>query len=185
VTRRRLNHREDPFPRDAAGRVGHRAWLYSGDSDGNLVETVDPLAIGYTVMPINPTPAHALSQPDDGGREEEQAREGRRYRIISTLTDLERNVLRLQGRLLDKTTDRRRVLVGDVPEWTRGGYTYLPGTEEIDANGAHTVEVFGHVVEQHEPLNHAQIAEELGVTERQVRRAVETANRKIRRAEER
>lgn len=162
------------------GVIGYRRWLYSGDSKGNQFVQPDRLQVGYTIMPVRPTGPHALSYPDDGGREEAAEREGRFNRIVATLTETERTVLRLQGKIREKRLDVRRIPIGDLVEYTSGdAYTYHPGSDEIDGRGVVTVLVSAWVVEQLEPLNHVEIAKQLGITERQVRTTVERANRKM------
>lgn len=164
----------------SGGVIGYRRWLYSGDRRGNHFVQPDRLQIGYTIMPVRPTRPHALSYPDDGGREEAAEREGRFHRIIATLTDMERTVLRLQGKIREKRLDVRRIPIGDLVEYTAAdAYTYHPGSDEIDGRGIVTVLVSAWVVEQLEPLNHVEIAKQLGINVRMVRTIIERANRKM------
>lgn len=163
-----------------------RAERYSQDREGRRIQRADRHAIGYTIVPVRPTPPHALSKGIDAttSAEEHLLREGLRSRILESLTPLEAAVLRLQGKLAHQVEERLRIPAGHIAEYIRGGYTYVPGSERDESRQGlppiATIEVVGRVEVQVEGLNYAAIAERLGVSVRQVHRAVYRANRKVR-----
>lgn len=159
-----------------------RAERYSIDSTGKRLRPIPPK--DYGGVRVKETRRHALSGGVNSSQEEELVREGIRARIEASLTELEAQVLRLQGKLTIVDEDRRRVPAGDVAFYIRGGYTYVPGSDrEEERDGLPTittVEVVGEIEQQVESLNHAEVAERLQLSTRQVRRLIESANRKLR-----
>ncbi len=166
------------------GALLERAAILAVDHTG---KRIPPLPSGFEGIRCKESPPHALSNPGaEGSREEQLEREGRRANRLAELTPLESDVLRLQGKLMHKVELRVRVPSGDQHEYERDGYSLIPGSDQIEQRPGlpdiETVVMVGHEVEQQEQLDCDQVAERLGVTARQVKRAVITAHRKMRAA---
>lgn len=160
-----------------------RAQFYGFDSTGKRIGAIDRSAVGYTLIPVRESPRHALSGGSDTSTEEEAYREGLRQRIAETLSPLEREILRLQRKLVAFVEERKRIPAGELAEWIRGGYTLIPGSEDteerVNLPPITTVLVVGRVALQVEQLSHAEIAERLGIPVSRSRRLVWSANRKL------
>ena len=161
-----------------------RAAILSVDSKG---KRIPPIPAGFEGIKCKETRAHALSNPTaEETREEEMERAGRLARAQTDLSDLERGVLRLQGKLQQRVEERIRIPAGDLVHYLRDDYTLVPGSEEVVKRlglpPVSTVEVVGYEVIQVEQLDYEDMAERLCVTVRQVRRAVVSAHKKLRRA---
>jgi DNA-binding CsgD family transcriptional regulator len=159
--------------RDPSGIIGYRAWLYSGDADGNEFRALDPLSVGSTVMPVRPTPPHALSHQDDGGREERILQAAQRLRAEAGLTDLELQVLRLG---IEETYSVEIEIPSE--EATKRGLHSLG--QALDAgwllvSGSRVTKDF-----RREALTYEQRAAILGLSVWQVHRLVKSARRKLR-----
>jgi hypothetical protein len=166
------------------GALLERASILAVDSKG---KRIPPLASGFEGIRCKETRPHALSNPEsEGSREEQLEREGRRARRVEELTELERDVLRLQGKLQHRVEQRLRIAAGDLNHYLRDDYTLIPGSEQLEERAGlppvSTVLVVGYELIQVEALNYDSVAERLGVTVRQVKRAVISAHRKMRSA---
>ena len=161
-----------------------RASIIAVDSSGKKVPA---LPSGYEGIRCRETRPHALSTPAAAeSREEQMERDGRAAKHLGTLTPLEHEVLRLQGKLTSREEIRRRIPAGALAEYQRNDFTLIPGTAELEQRAGlppiETVEVVGYDVIQVDRLDYAAIAERLNLDERAVKSAVASARRKLRRA---
>ncbi len=166
------------------GAMLERASILSCDSAG---KPIPAMAREFEGVRCNETRPHALSSPGaEGSREEQLERDGRRANRVAELTDLERDVLRLQGKLQHRVEQRIRIAAGDLLRYLQDDYTLIPGSEETEERrglpSVCTLMVVGYEVIQVEQLDYDQVAERLGVTVRQVKRAVVSAHKKLREA---
>ena len=168
------------------GQLGRAANL-SIDSSGKRIPPIPP---GFDGIRCKETPPHALSSPDAEQSWEARAeRDGRAANELARLTDLEREVLKLQGKLKHRIEERRTIAAGELSSWLRDGYTLIPGSETtVEREGQPSiscVDVVGSDVIEAGKLNYEDIAERLGITYRQVNSLVSSANRKLRAAHRR
>lgn len=177
---------DDPTEFNPNGKWSfRRAWLYSGDEHSDKpFSGVDPLAIGYTIMPVHETRSYSPPRDDRESQEERVEREGRFATALAKLTDTERDVLKLQGRILERVEQRIWIIAGQLVEYQRNGYTLIPGSaytvEREGLPAVEVVEVYGYEVIAPERLDYETIGERLSLSVSQVHRAVKGANRKMR-----
>lgn len=145
-----------------------RAELYSTDSNGNPIRSVDKYAIGYTVMPVKETPRHALSTPLEE-REERIAREGETAAQLALLTDEERRILHIQSRRWMEPREVQ-VPVDQLASMLDEGWMLVRqenGTAIISGDFAMSP-------------TYEDIAHETGLSVHQVHRRVKSAHKKLR-----
>lgn len=148
-------------------------WIFHVDSRGRRIKPAPREMVGYTIVPVNPTPPHALSSPGQvSAREEDALEEGRyaRLRAAAKLSPLEDTVLELQERK-HKVTRTRTVAISELEELLDAGWVLVS-----KRNGRAKV-ARDFVDAKH---TYAEIAERLDLTERQVARVVSHARRKLR-----
>lgn len=180
-----------------------RAELYSTDSNGNPVRSVDRHSIGYSIMPVRETKPHALSTPLDT-REEKTERDGETAAKLSLLNAEERAVLDLQARRWMEPREMTVPVDGLLPllleeGWTvvrRGSLDRLVGVETVgqlidegwvligQENGLATVRLENGTAtlagDFAVHLTYEEIGERLGLSAHQVHRRVKQAHRKLR-----
>jgi hypothetical protein len=156
----------------SAGVISYRSWLYSTDETGKRVRAADRKTLGYTVMPVKPTPTHALSHPDDGSREQAMVQDGARLRTLARLTPLEEQVLELQERK-HAITRQRHIAPAELEHHLDEGWDFVRRDEET--NEVTVVREFMDVKHTYD-----EIAERLGLSVRQVERISVRARRKLR-----
>lgn len=171
--------------RSSLGGQLARAMFYSTEEFGRRKKQLerDPDLTWY-VVPCKETARHALS----GGETDQDSttfKDGMRQKIAETLTQQEREVLHLQRKLLAFVEQRIRIPAGDLEHHIKTGATLIPASEEIEQRAGlpdiTTVLIVERVQVQVDQLTQAEIAERLGITVRQCRRIVQSANRKLRR----
>jgi hypothetical protein len=168
--------------RDASGIVGYRAWLYAEDEHGTRIPATPS---NFEGMQVKETRTY-VSAPSTTREtiEERTEREGLSNRIRASLTEREVAVLKAQGKLCERLERRMEIYAGELEAYQRNGYTLIPGTAHmVEREGlpdVECVEVFGYEVEQVEKLDYQQTAELLGLTFDQVKYAVKSANKKLR-----
>lgn len=180
--------------------VSERAWRYSGNRDGTKFaapegykwgskfsakadrDVLDPHDVGYSVMPIKETKPHALSQPASY----EPIPDTAWIRSVERqeLTADEVAVLNLQAKFESFEEIRVTIASGSVVEYQRRGFTLIPGSAQLEQRAGlpdiETVQVYTRAFEQTESHSHQEIAEQLGLSVFQVRRLIQSANRKTR-----
>ena len=180
MTRRSREHPDDL--RSPSGRALYRTWVYSGSADGEDYRYGE---LGDGVIRVRETHNYAPGPTDDRESADERvAREGRYASAVAALNDVERSVLEHQGKLMRRVEFRLTIPAGELVEYQRDGYTLIPGsvtsTEAGEVPALDLVEVVGTEWVQVAQLDHDGVAERLGITVRQVRSAVTSANRKLR-----
>lgn len=171
--------------RSSSGAQLERASILSVDSKGKRILA---LPAGYEGIRCNETRPHALSSPTaEESREERAERDGRAANQIASLSDLEREVLRLQGKLKYRVEQRITIAAGELKRWLDDGYTLIPGSDSLREGKTPVtcVEVIGYEVIEVAALDYEHIAERLELTLRQVHRVVSSANKKLRAAHRR
>ena len=166
---------------DPSGIMGYRAWLYSEDENGKRIPATPR---DFDGMHVHETRSYAPPRDDRESQEERAEREGRFATALAVLTPVEREVLRLQGRILERVEQRIWIVAGQLVEYQRNGYTLIPGSARIvERDGLpdiEVVEVFGYEVIAPRRLDYERIGERLSLSVSQVHRAVKGANRKMR-----
>jgi DNA-binding CsgD family transcriptional regulator len=168
---------------DPSGRVLFRTWLYSSDRDNkDLRHSSDDL--GPMVVRVKETRSYTPRVDLASEARAEKADRERRYQeALASLTPLERDVLRHQGKLKHRQEVRIVIAAGDLVEYQRNGYTLIPGSSrDVERSGLSPVtcvEVYGYEDIQVEPIDYHEIARLLEISVYQVHRAVKGANKKM------
>lgn len=168
---------------DPSGRVLFRTWLYSSDRDNkDLRHSAGDL--GPMVIRVKETKSYTPRVDTASEATEERADRERKYQdALASLTPLERDVLRHQGKLKQRQEVRITIAAGDLVEYQRNGYTLIPGSgHDVERAGLPTlscVEVYGYEDIQVEPIDYDEIANLLDISVYQVHRAVKSANKKM------
>jgi RNA polymerase sigma factor (sigma-70 family) len=158
--------------RSATGYQLERAELLAYGSDGRPHPRRPRARYEIPVKETRPTPNSTHGLEDRQGIS----------RALSSLTDEEREILRLQSVPVRFAPITRHILAGDLPRAFANGYQFvrsLPEEKRADGTPVNYAEIVGL-----EPVNltYEQIAERLGLTARQVHRRVSSAHRKLRAA---
>jgi hypothetical protein len=158
--------------------LGHqldRAERYATTSEGKRVRPVDRKQIGYSVMPVRETPPHALSRGIDSELADAQIvalQKAAFDRVLDTkLTPVQRAVYELQQR----TTWVTRVVTLTTIE--KDGLSEHPDTLAVERLRGDQWRVTRRFEVR---MTHQAIADELGISVRQVRTAIETTHRILR-----
>jgi hypothetical protein len=159
--------------------LGHqleRAERLATTSTGKRVRPVDRKQIGYSVMPVRETPPHALSRGVDNELADAQIvalRKAAFERVLATkLSPIQRAVYELQQRT---SWDERYVTISTAEKVELAG-----DADTIAASRASKGDAWVVKRRFEKRMTQQQIADELGISVRQVRTAIETTHRILR-----
>jgi len=166
----------------SSGRCLFSTWLYSGDRDGKDLRYAK---LGDHVVRAKETRCHAPAPVSfKEGEEALLEKRAQRKKVIDKLTELERAVFEMQGKLKTLEWVRTTIVAGDLVAAQREGFSLVPGTareeERANVGVVQVVDVIGQEYVETEVLNREEIAAELGVSLHQVKRAIVSANKKLR-----
>lgn len=148
----------------AAGRLLPRAWMHSK-------HRYNPRELGPEVMHVRETKPHALSRPGDDG-DAQAALDGERQRKLATLTDEERQVIALQGKLFWLSDD----LLVSTDDHEALSNALESGYQQVGYADASTLKLER---QSWRPPTYEEIGNQIGLSARQVHRRVVSANRKL------
>lgn len=158
------------------GHPAYRAWLYSGDEYGREFKGGEGAMVVRETRSYAPAPT-VIGDDDAAIRISFDSR-------VANLTDDEREVLRLQGKLTQRIERRQVIAAGELVDYQRDGYTLVPGSahtvERTSLPSLECVEVVGYEIVQVEQLSYVAIGERMDIDPERVHSLVKSAMRKMR-----